>query len=306
MGFFDRFRRDSPPPSVANNMVDETERSTFACKCGCNRNWLVSRGRFSHDGDTVSFVAIPMIHGEERVAWLAIGRSADPKQWACIRTTLQDQNIAAGIVEPMQTPVRTVIDVAQLKSRGDVIGDPAGKAWLFGIHDALLKHHDDLQTLFVTDRGRDYTLKMPDCVFAMRAADRSPRNQQNFAEAGSRRFVRALLPIPVSDGTELRLGVWVEVPADAFSKLVAVFFDDEPAYVAMKLAGTVESSVKINEQEVSGASVTLAARTADQCLFVQNAEPAWLATAMKHGVTIQAFPKLVQEIRRSTARDEPS
>ena len=287
-------------------MVDETERGTFACKCGCNRNWLVSRGTFRHNGDTASFVAIPMIHGEERVAWLAIGHGEDPKQWACVRTTLQDENIAAGIVEPMQTPVRTVIDVAQLKSRADVIGDPAGKAWLFGIHDALLKGHDDLQTLFVTDRGRDYTLKMPDCVFAMQSTDRSPRNQQNFAEAGARRFVRALLPIPVSDGTELRLGVWVEVPPESFDKLVAVFFDDEPAYVAMKIRGTIESSVKLREHQLAGSTVTLAARTADQCLFVETTPPGWLATLMGQGVTIQAFPTLVQEIRRSTARDEPS
>lgn len=287
-------------------MVDESERGAFTCACGCERNWLVSRGRFSHDGELVSFVAIPMIHDDERVAWLAIGRGADPDRWACIRTTLQDQNIAAGIVEPTQTPVSTAIEVARLKSRAEVIGDPAGKAWLFEIHDALLKHHDDLQTLFVTERGRDYTLGMPDCVFAMRAADRSPRNQQNFAECGERRFVRALLPIPISDGTELRLGVWVEVASDAFMKLVAVFFDDEPAYVAMKLTGTIESSVEINAQDVSGSSVTLAARTAEQCLFVQSAEPAWLAAAMKRGVTIQALPELVQAIRRSTARHAPS
>jgi hypothetical protein len=302
MGFFDRFRRAKP----TDNVVVETERGAFACKCGCNRSWLVSRGRFTHDDDTTSFVAIPMIHGEERVAWLAIGRGAEPTQWACIRTTLQDQNIAAGIVEPMQTPVRTVIEVSQLQSRASVIGDAANKARLFQIHDALLKHHDDLQHLFVAGRGRDYTFKMPDCVFALPAQERSPRNQQNFAECGSRMFVRALLPVPVSDGTELRLGVWVEVSPEAFRELATVFFDDEEGYMAMELTGKVESAVTINERQLSGSSVTLAARTADQCLFVASAEPAWLASAMADGVTIQAFPSLVAEIRRSINRDQPS
>jgi hypothetical protein len=302
MKLFDRFRR----AKSVDSGVFETERGAFACKCGCNRSWLVSRGRFTHDGDTVSFVAIPMIHHDERVAWLAIGRGAEPREWACIRTALQDRNIAASIVEPMQTPVRTVIDVHQLQSRASVIGDPAAKAWLFQIHDALLKHHDDLQHLFVADRGRDYSFMVPDCVFALPPANRSPRNHQNFAECGERRFVRALLPIPVSDGTELRIGVWVEVSADAFHKLVAVFFDDEPAYMAMELRGKVESSLKIDEHELSGSPVVLAARTADQCLFVTGGEPAWLASVMKDGVTIQAFPSFVHEIKRGVRRDEPS
>lgn len=302
MGLFDRFRRARP----ADNVLVETERGAFACKCGCNRSWLVSRGRFEHGGDTLSFVAIPTIHGEERVAWLAIGQGREPTGWACIRTTLQDNNIAAGIVEPMQTPVRTVIDVQQLQSRATVIADPASKARLFQVHDALLKHHDDLQHLFVAGRGRDFSFKMPDCVFALPAGKRSPRNQQNFAECGSRMFVRALLPIPVSDGTELRLGVWVEVSAEAFRQLVAVFFDDEPAYMAMELTGTVESAVTINAHQLSGSDVTLAARTADQCLFVAAARPAWLASAMTDGVTIQAFPSLVGEIQRSVSRDQPS
>ncbi|MEO8549446.1 MAG: DUF2199 domain-containing protein [Kofleriaceae bacterium] len=299
MGLFDRFRRGSKPPASVDHLVDETERGAFACKCGCERHWLVSRGQFAHDGEIASFVAIPTIHGDERVAWLAIGRGAEPGEWACIRTTLQDSNIAAGIVEPMQTPVRTVIDVARLQTRAQVIGDPARKAWLFQIHDELLRHHDDLQTLFVDGRGRDYSFKMPDCAFALPPERRSPRNQQNFAECGSRLFVRALLPIPISDGTEFRVGVWAEVAAEAFHALMKVFFDDEPAYMATRLAGTVESSLTLAGHQLSGSQVTLAARTADQCLFVTAAEPAWLAAVMQQGVTIQAFPSLHLEIRRN-------
>jgi Uncharacterized protein conserved in bacteria (DUF2199) len=306
MGLLDRFRRGSKPPASVDHVVDETERGEFACKCGCDRRWLVSRGRFAHGGEVASFVAIPMIHGDERVCWLAIGRGAEPTEWACIRTALQNDNIAAGIVEPMQTPVRTVIDVARLQSREMVLGDPARKTWLFQVHDGLLRYHDDLQTLFVKGRGRDYSFKMPDCVFALPAARRSPRNQQNFAECGSRLFVRALLPIPISDGTELRVGVWIEVAAEAFHQLMKVFFDDEPAYMATRLAGKTETSLKLGEHELSGSSVTLAARTAVQCLFVSAAQPAWLAAVMQEGVTIQALPSLLLEIRRSVSRDAAS
>jgi hypothetical protein len=306
MGLFDRFRRGSKPPASVDHVVDESERGEFACKCGCERRWLVSRGQFAHGGEVASFVAIPMIHGEERVCWLAIGRGTEPTEWACIRTALQDNNIAAGIVEPMQTPVRTVIDVNQLQSRAQVIGDPARKTWLFQIHDELLRHHDDLQTLFVTERGRDYSFKMPDCAFALPPDRRSSRNQQNFAECGSRLFVRALLPIPISDSTELRIGVWVEVAAEAFHQLRKVFFDDEPAYMATRLSGKIESSLKLAEHELSSSDVTLAARTPDQCLFVLAAQPAWLATVMREGVTIQALPSLLLELRRSVSRNAAS
>jgi hypothetical protein len=239
-----------------------------------------------------------MIHGEERGCWLAIGRGAEPIEWACLRTALQNDNIAAGIVEPMQTPVRTAIDLARLLSREKVISDPAHKTWVFQVHDELLRHHDDLQALFVSS-GRDYTFKMPDCVFALPPERRSSRNHQNFAEWGSRVFVRALLPIPISDGTELRVGVWVEVAAEAFHRLMKVFFDDEPAYMATRL-----TSLKLAEHELSGSSVTVAARTADQCLFVSAAQPAWLAAVMREGVTIQALPSL-QLGTRARAKSDP-
>jgi hypothetical protein len=85
-----------------------------------------------------------------------------------------------------------------------------------------------------------------------------------------------------------------------------VFFDDEPAYIAMQLTGKAESSLKLGEHDLSGSPVTLAARTADQCLFVAAAEPAWLAAVMQDGVTIQALPSLQLDIRRSVKRDAAS
>jgi hypothetical protein len=143
---------------------------------------------------------------------------------------------------------------------------------------------------------------MPDCVFALDASKRSQRNSDNFAELGDRRFVRALLPVATGDGGELRIGVWVEVPEDDFMALVQVFWDDDDAYVKMELRGPIESSLKLHGNDTRGAQVTLAARTADKCLFVRSAGDAWLTKLMTEGVSVRALPELVRDIELSVGR----
>ena len=278
--------------------LEESDRGELVCPCGCARTWLVSRGKVQHSGVITSFVAIPTIHGDERVSWLALGRGAQPNEWACVCTRLAGDNIAAGVVDPDNSLISKVFAGAKLQPRERVVADAAGKQRLFQAHDALLRNHPDLQQLFVPERGRDYSFMMPDCVFALPPAKRSPRNQQNFAECDDRLFVRALLPVPISDGGELRVGIWIEVPRQEFFALMEVW-DVPDAYIAARLTGQVESSLRVAGNQLAGVSVTLAPRTADQCLFVDDSESLWLARLLRAGVSVRVLPQIVGEIERS-------
>jgi hypothetical protein len=286
----------------------ETTRDELPCGCGCGRRWLVSQGRFEHAGEVASFIAIPMIHGDERVAWMALGRGAPPAEWVLTRSRLDGTNIAAGAIDLERSPIRILEPFAtrgaKAASRDRVLADAGLKARTFVLHDALLRRHADLQQLFDPERGRDFSFRMPDCVFAAPAAERSPKNQQNFADHHGRWFVRALLPIPVGDGGELRIGVWVEVERPAFMALLKVFWDDGPAYTAMRLDGVIETSMVVGGHDVSGAPVELAARTADQCLFVKSTGTDWLARLVESGVSTRDLPRLVGEIRASVSRHD--
>jgi Uncharacterized protein conserved in bacteria (DUF2199) len=149
------------------------------------------------------------------------------------------------------------------------------------------------------ERGRDFSLQMPDCVYAAPRAERSPNNQQNFAEHAGRMFVRALLPFPITDGTELRIGIWIEVPRVKFFALLQVW-NDAPAYLATELEGSIETSLSLLGHGTRNTQVTLAPRSADQCLFVRDADAPWLASAMKNPLPPRLLSALMAEAKASS------
>lgn len=282
----------------------ETDRGDVACTCGCGRRWLVSRGEARHDGQAAAFVAMPTIHGADRVWWMAI--EVAPGAWACTRTWRDGAQVTAVVVDGARTPVTELpgfaAGAAVVRGREEVVADPAAKARLFGFHDQVLRNHPDVRHLFDREHGRDFSFKMPDCVFALPPAQRSPRNQENFADCDGRMFVRALLPIALADGEELRVGVWVEVSREAFFALLRVFWDDEAAYAAMRLTGTIESSLTLAGHDTRGAAVTLTARDPSQCLFVAESATPWLAELLRSCLSVATLPDLLADLRRALSR----
>ncbi len=283
---------------------EETSREEWACDCGCQKKWLVSRGQIAFGGAATEFVAMPMVHGSSRLVWLGIG---DGDGWVFTRSWLNGQDIAGAVVEPTQTPLAHLAPFSskappKQPARQTVVADPERTKRVFRVHDEVLRSHQELQHVFNPGHGRDFTLKQPDCVFATPPERWSPRNSKNFSELGERKFVRALLPVPVSDGSELRVGLWVEVPSEPFEALLRVFWDDEPAYLQTNLSGTVENALSLNGQTVRGARVRLAPRTANECLFVAGADDGWLQGLMTQGVSVRAVGDLMAEMQRSTAR----
>ena len=280
----------------------ETDRGDVACTCGCGRRWLVSRGEARHEGQAAAFVAMPTIHGGDRVWWMAI--ELTPGAWACTRTWRDGAQVTAVVVDGDRTPVTELPGFVAGAARGreEVVADPAAKARLFGFHDQVLRNHPDVRHLFDREHGRDFSFKLPDCVFALPPDQRSPRNQENFAELDERVFVRALVLVALADGEELRIGVWVEVTREAFFALLRVFWDDEAAYAAMRLTGTIESSLALAGHDTRGAAVTLKARDPSQCLFVAESATPWLAELLRSCLSVATLPDLLADIRRALVR----
>lgn len=249
-----------------------------------------------------SFVVLPTTHGSDKVAWMAISDGPEPSTWTFLRSGLAGENVAAGLVDANQSPLRGV--VAPVRTAAAARANQDLKVRVFGVHDELVARHPDLRQLMIDGpdgRGRDYSFQMPDCVFAQPKAERSPRNQKNFAECDGRLFVRALFPVPISDGTEFRLGVWLELPEDAFFHVMKVW-DDAPAYLAARVNGVVETSVLINGKDLRGETLELAPRTATECLFVKSAQTTWVAGLMRDGLSVRDLPAFVEGIERSMKR----
>ena len=217
----------------------------------------------------------------------------------------QDDNIGAAAHDGGVGEIRRVEPFAStpalLASRAHALATPARKTRLFALHDALVAEHDDVAALFAPAADRDFSYGMPDCVFATPPAKRSRNQHKNFAEHGARKFVRALLPVRVADdGSELRIGVWVEIAGADFARLVSVFWDDEPAYMATVIAGTIETSCPLRGDDLRGAPVTLAARTADQCLFVRTSDDVRVTHLIRDGVFARQVPGMMRRLTRSS------
>jgi hypothetical protein len=300
MAFLQKLFGGAPQP--AGPVLEEVSRDEWPCPCGCGRRWVRSYGRLKLGGTVTSFVVLPTSHGAELVVWMALREGPDGTPWTFIRSGRVGGDVAAGLVDATQSPLERVASPGQTAAA--VRANQALKARVFAVHDQLLASHPDVRQLLIEapeGRGRDYTFKMPDCVFEQPAAERSPRNQQNFAECGRRLFVRALVPVPVSDGSEFRLGVWLELEPEPFFHLMKVW-DDEAAYLALQLRGVVETSVLLGGRDLKGETLELAPRSATECLFVASSQTAWVTDLMEQGVSVRDLPGFVHGIERSLQR----
>ena len=283
--------------------VTETSRDEWLCDCGCGRRWLLTRGSVGVDGGELRFVAIPTAHNGERLWWMAIEVGAD--RWALTRTWLKDNNISSQSLDLAASPLCKVgpFDGAPglAMARAELLADAAVKTRLFAAHDLVMRHHPSIRAHLDPETGRDFSFKMPDCVWSQAPQDRSPRNQLNFAERGEQLFVRALFAVPVSDGDELRVGLWVEVSREDFFSLLNVW-DDPAAYVAVKLRGVVENSLSLGGRDVQGDAVTLAPRNADECLFFAASDDPRADALLKTGISVRELDALIAEVRRAMTK----
>lgn len=134
----------------------------------------------------------------------------------------------------------------------------------------------------IADLPIDFAYSLPDCVFDQPPSERSPRCNADFAEFGGRKFVRALLPVPVVGSEEFRYGVWIEVDQDDFIRIVQAW-DDAAIYPALTFRGVLANAIEPFGAKTVGIEVEAATRAQNARPFVVHADAEWVKLLLAVG-----------------------
>lgn len=152
----------------------------------------------------------------------------------------------------------------------------------------------------------DFAYSLPDCVFEQPPSARSPRCNADFAELGDRKFVRALLPVPVEGGEEFRYGVWLEVDQDTFSRVVHAW-NDPATYPSLAFGGVVANAIEPYGAKTVGLKVGAATRSQNARPFVIRADVEWLGGLLTDGWSRSEYVEHAKAmLARRSARSEPA
>lgn len=125
-------------------------------------------------------------------------------------------------------------------------------------------------------------MELPDAVRAIPEEARRERvgvGGRAFMQLDLQRFfVRALLPVRLTDGHEFHFGVWLEVP-EATSKQLWTNWE-LPEYSAMRFAATLANSVPPWNEAILGAPCIAAVRASDQLPYVESSPKSELAAVL--------------------------
>jgi hypothetical protein len=142
----------------------------------------------------------------------------------------------------------------------------------------------------------DFGFQAPDCVWALPPAQRSPRNNKNFAELDDRRFVRGLLPIRLTSGEEFRVGVWLEVGRDIFDDIFESW-DDTVRYPQLKFVATIANAAPPWREKILGVEVHVGVRDQNSRPYVFASHTAWLQQVLERGWTDAEYEAVIASIR---------
>ncbi len=123
----------------------------------------------------------------------------------------------------------------------------------------------------LSDRDRHVRFGLPDVVFARSEAERSsawmmPTERPDVLAFEEKRFVRALLPVHLDDGTSVTFGTWLEVDVSDFDRAVEVWLDE--AYSDLVLDGCIANAVPPWRADVIGRPCTARVLIDDQIPYV--------------------------------------
>jgi hypothetical protein len=99
-------------------------------------------------------------------------------------------------------------------------------------------------------RHRDTRFGWPDAVFELPERERTegswlndedPRKADFLMVPGVGSFVRALLPVPLTEGFSIRFGVWLEVDDDQWSRTYEDWWT--PEYTQLRLPGRLANAI---------------------------------------------------------------
>jgi hypothetical protein len=125
-------------------------------------------------------------------------------------------------------------------------------------------------------------MELPDAVRVIPADERRTRvgaGGTAFMQLDLQRFfVRALLPVRLSDGHEFRFGVWLETPEETSRRLWTNW--ERPEYSAIRFEATLANAVPPWSDSVLGAACIAAVRDQNQLPYVESSIQPQLAAVM--------------------------
>ncbi len=269
--------------------LDRRDKSD--CPCGCGQRLPRLEGEISGpDGRHVIEAAFVHHEGRRRVL---VGLSGpllaqDCAAWAFLNEAAQTSYQQAGAIHPGL--LRKVSRPAAVKSEERM-------GALLQLLDVLMFNSPDASCHLAgpteaTRQALDFSFRLPDALLKV------PRDQRqvepNFARLGDRRFLRALLPLPVLGGEEFRIGMWFEVSAPAYEAVGR----HEPG----ALSGTADNGFSIGGQPLKGIVAALALAPGQPCPTVRGASVEWLSQAMREVRSSDEHFALVREITDSYLR----
>jgi hypothetical protein len=134
----------------------------------------------------------------------------------------------------------------------------------------------------VTSVQREIKMELPDAVRAIPGLDRKKRvgvGGTSFMQLDLERFfVRALLPVRLSDGHEFHFGVWLETPEETSKSLWANW--DRAEYSVARFDATLANSVPPWGESVLGAPCVARVRDPNQLPYVESSTRPELASVM--------------------------
>jgi len=125
-------------------------------------------------------------------------------------------------------------------------------------------------------------MELPDAVLAVPPDERTKRVGavgKAFMQLDlSRFFVRALLPVRLSDGHEFHFGVWLETPEETCKQLWTKW--DQPDYSALRFGAVLANSVPPWNESILGAPCVAVVRDQDQLPYVDSSMQPQLAAVL--------------------------
>lgn len=273
------FRRDHSLKVAARELRE--------CPCGCRLRMPWLEGELSGPEGRHAFEAAFVHHqGQRRVLVGLRGPllQGDCAAWAYLSDGAQTTYQPAGAIPPgVLTRLRPTI-VTQDERLGAVF--QLLDVVLFNSRDASIHLAGPTEA---TRQALDFSFRLPDALLAVPRGDR--QIHENFAQLEARRFIRALLPLPVLGGEDFRIGLWFEVAAPDF--------DAVSKKTPLELTGTADNGFSIGGKPLAGISSTLVLAAGQPCPSVRRASAAWLEQTMREVRSSDEHFALVREITDS-------
>ncbi|MEV3993533.1 DUF2199 domain-containing protein [Streptomyces sp. NPDC049837] len=116
------------------------------------------------------------------------------------------------------------------------------------------------------ERRVDVRFRLPDAALTVPEEARHDAGPSALRLDGGGCYLRVLLPVRLTGGTELVLGTWLEVDDATLARAHAVW--EDPAYAALSLRGALANAVRPWGEALLGAHVTAEVRDPDELPYV--------------------------------------